>query len=98
MRLPSGENTSPVKLTWPSLSGWRMWSETVLGAGVSSFSEGSGTRWRIRPEPGSSTTSSGVLPAVTSSFPLGLSASAWGRMPGSSICNPAGVSTWLAGL
>jgi hypothetical protein len=48
--------------------------------------------------PALTATSSCVMPAVMSNFPSGLSASACGLMPGSSICLPAGVTIGLAGV
>ena len=61
-------------------------------------SEGNATRCKILPVAGSRTTSSRVNPAVTSSLPFGLNASALSRMPGSSTCVPAGVTIWLTGV
>ena len=47
---------------------------------------------------GSTTTNSCVLPAVTRIFPSGLSANAWGRIPGNSRIRPVGVTNWLTGV
>ena len=61
-------------------------------------SDGNATRCKIVPVAGSRTTSSRVNPAVTSNLPLGLNASAFGLMPGSWTCVPAGVTIWLTGV
>ena len=43
MREPSGEKARPVKLSWPSLSGWRISSGTESGVRSELLSEGNGS-------------------------------------------------------
>ena len=52
---------------------------------------------RIWPLAGSMRTSVWFLPAVASSLPSGLRASAWGRIPGNVTWRPIGVNRWPVG-
>ena len=73
-----------------------MLGDTTSAPG-SRLSFGKGTRCRIDPSPGSSTSSSLVLPLTSNKRPSGDKAMACGRSPGRSMNFPAGVMRWFTG-